>query len=160
MTTQPQNETWLKQLVGTWSFRFATTPNSEYPDFTMTGTETVWPVGDFFVAMESKGAGSDGSPSHTLVSLGYDPEKLRFSGAHAGTAVPMLFVYDGSLAEDGGALHLETEGPAMTEGNTVDRYRDIFRILDSNTREQVLQVLDKSGAWKEFARTRYTRVAS
>jgi Protein of unknown function (DUF1579) len=157
MTTQAQNEAWLKQLVGTWTYHFTTTSDSEYPDFTITGTETVWPVGDFFVAMESKGVGADGSPSHSLVSLGYDPKKKRFSGAHAGTAIPVLFTYDGALAESSAALYLETEGPAMTEGNTVDRYRDIFRILDSNTREQVLQVLDVTGAWKEFARTRYTR---
>jgi Protein of unknown function (DUF1579) len=158
MTATTQNETWLKQLVGAWTYHFATTSDSEYPGFTITGTETVWPVGEVFVAMEAKGVGSDGKPSHSLISLGFDPDKQRFSGAHAGSAVPALFVYDGELAEDGVALHLQTSGAPMTDGNVVDEYRDTLRILDANNREQVFQVRDASGAWKEFARTRFTRV--
>jgi hypothetical protein len=158
MTATTQNEAWLKQLVGTWTYHFATTSDSEYPGFTITGTETVWPIGEVFVAMEAKGTGSDGSPSHSLISLGFNPDKQRFSGAHAGSAVPALFVYDGELDKDGVALHLQTSGAPMTDGNTIDDYRDTLRILDADTREQVFQVRDASGAWKEFGRTRFTRL--
>jgi hypothetical protein len=159
MTIITQNETWVRQLIGSWDYRFATTQDSEYPGFTIIGRETVWPVGDVFVAMESQGNGSDGSQSHSLISLGFDPDKRRFFGAHVGSAVPTVFVYDGELTENGMALHLQTQGPAMTEGNTVDVYRDTLRILDAHTREQVLEVRDELGAWKEFARTRFTRIS-
>lgn len=160
MDHQNTDAAWLKQLVGTWRFTFETTSDSEAPGYTITGTETIWPVGDFFVAVENRGVDSKGSASHAVISLGYDPERARFIGAHAGSAVSALFVYEGTLDASGTALNLETEGPAMTEGKTIDHYRDVLRIVDADTREQSLQVLDTKGEWKEFARYQFARSTS
>ncbi len=148
---------WLKQMVGDWTFLFETKDDSEYPGFTMSGTETVKAVGDTWIVAEQKGKGSDGSDSHSVVAIGFEPDKSRFTGSHVGTAVPVLFVYEGDL-DPAGKLVLETEGPAMTEGRKTDRYRDVFTIIDGDTREQSLQVRDANGDWKAFAVSRFTRV--
>jgi hypothetical protein len=152
--TGPEN--WLKQMVGDWTFIFTTSDDSEYPGFTMTGSETVKPVGDTWVMAEQIGIGSDNSPSHSVLVIGQEPGTARFVGSHAGSAVAALFVYDGAL-DATGALALETEGPAMTEGRETDHYRDVFTYTGPDSREQSLQLLGTDGTWTEFARTRFLR---
>ena len=149
---------WLWQLVGEWTYELRTADDSDHPGVLIEGTESVRAIGDTWIVSENKGKTSDGDDSHTITIIGYEPEKKRFTGAVAGTAVPTLFVYDGSLGEDGTALMLETEGPAMSEGNDIDRYRDIICIVGHGDRETIAQVLAVNGEWREFMRTKYHRV--
>jgi hypothetical protein len=100
---------------------------------------------------------SEGSVSHSVTTLGYSEESRRFMGSVAGTAVPALFVYDGSLDETGTAILLETTGPAMTPGNITDRYRDVIQVHSPDARDTIMQLLDKTGQWVEFMRTRHRR---
>jgi hypothetical protein len=153
----PVPAAWLQQLIGEWRYTLRTADDSEHPGFVAKGTEVVRRIGDHFVAIENSGPSDDGSSSHAVTLVGYEPASGRFSGAVAGTAVPKLFVYDGALADDGRSLLLETEGPAMTEGQTTDRYRDVFRVDDEDHRSTAAEVWD-GGAWKEFMRTDYERV--
>lgn len=157
MTNRSIEQTWLQQLIGEWTYEFSTADSSEHPGFTATGTESVRPVGEVWIVAENKGRGSDGSLSHSIMTVGFEPEKARFSGSFVGTMVPVLFLYDGGLSSDGKSLILETEGPAMTEGRTTDKYRDISRIIDENNRELIAQVLGDDGQWREFMSTRYKR---
>lgn len=147
---------WLQQLVGEWTYSFRTADDSEYPGATATGTETVRAVGEHFVVVENDGCADDGTLTRSVTLLGYEPDNGRFSGALAGTAVATLFVYDGRLSEDARSLLLETSGPAMTEGNATDRYRDLLQWVDENTRFTAAEVF-LDGAWKEFMRTTYRR---
>ena len=159
MSVTTANEAWLQQLVGDWTYEFSTSDDSDHPGATASGTETVRAVGDVWVMLENRGIAADGSASHSITIVGFEPEKSRFAGSVAGTAVPVLFVYEGQVGEDGSSLVLETEGPAMTEGQEVDRYRDVIHILDENTRETSAQVLSDGGEWREFMRSRFRRVA-
>ncbi|MBR7620917.1 DUF1579 family protein [Phenylobacterium sp. 20VBR1] len=152
-------QAWLKRLVGDWSYELVTTDTSDHPGATVTGNETIKAVGDAWVCIENSGRGSDGSASHSVTMLGFNPNTGRFSGAVAGTAAPVLFVYEGVLGIDLTSLILETEGPAMTEGRSMDRYRDVLSTQDGNSRKTSAQVLDSHGEWREFMVTRYTRKA-
>lgn len=158
MSTEAKIETsWLQQLLGDWTYEFSTAANSEVPGATATGTEKVWAVGGTWIVAENKGNGSDGNPTHSVVTLGFDSARGRFQGVHAGTMAPVLFHFDGELGEKGKALLLMTEGPALSDDRATDKYRDILRMNDANHREQVSQVLDEHGNWLEFMSTRYTR---
>jgi Protein of unknown function (DUF1579) len=148
---------WLKQLVGEWTYEFSTAPDPDGNVATAKGTERVWPIGQTWVVAENIGQSSDGSTSHSLQTLGFEPDKGRFVGVFAGTMAPVLFHYHGELGEAGKALVLETEGPALFDDRVTDKYRDIIRIIDSDHREQIAQVLDANGQWKEFMSTRYQR---
>lgn len=147
---------WLQRLVGEWTYSFRTADDSEYPGATATGMEIVRAVSDQFVVIENDGSAGDGTVTRSVTLLGYEPDNNRFTGAVAGTAAAMLFVYDGKLSEDGRSLLLETSGPAMTEGNTTDRYRDVLQVIDGNIRSTAAEVF-QDGGWKEFMRTTYRR---
>lgn len=146
---------WLSGLVGEWTYEFSTSEGS----YAATGTERVWAIGDNWIAAENKGLGSDGSPSHSLMTLGYNPENELFTGSFAGTMAPFLFIYEGDLSEDGKDLQLETEGPAMSVGREKDRYRDVLHAVDRDHRDFISEVRTEDGGWEEFMRTRYRRVA-
>jgi hypothetical protein len=149
---------WARKLIGEWDYEFRTDDDSEHPGATATGSESVRAIGDHWLVLENVGKSDDGSTSHSVTLLGYDPAKDRFSGAVAGTAVPALFVYDGELVEGGQALVLQTEGPAMTEGRETDLYRDVFHLVDNDHRFTAAEVYQDS-EWKEFMRTQFVRKA-
>lgn len=148
---------WAQMLIGEWDYQFRTADDSDHPGATASGTESVRAVGDYWLILENIGDSSDGTKSHSVTLIGYDPAKDRFSGAVAGTAVPTLFIYDGEPVERGRILILETEGPAMTEGSETDRYRDVFHVVDHDHRFTAAEVLQENGEWKEFMRTEFTR---
>jgi Protein of unknown function (DUF1579) len=155
--TQRSDTTWLQQMLGDWTYETRTLPDPGSAGVLATGTERVWAIGETWVVAENKGLGSDGSASHSLVTLGYDAAKGRFAGVHAGTMAPVLFHFDGVLGEGGQALLLDSEGPALSDDKALDKYRDVLRIIDTNRREQIALVLDEAGEWREFMRTRYQR---
>ena len=158
MSNQTPEQALLQSLVGTWTYEFATASNSEYPGVTATGTETVRRIGETWVLIENQGVSRDKRASHTVTTLGVSDETGRFIGTVAGTAVPStLFIYDGSVGVPESAIHLETTGPAMTPGNSTDRYRDVIQFLGPDARETIAQLQDKDGEWVEFMRTRYRR---
>jgi Protein of unknown function (DUF1579) len=158
MSTKTTEQALLQSLVGNWTYEFATACTSEYPGVTSTGTETVRRIGETWVLIENQGVSSEGSASHSVTTLGFSVETGRFVGAVAGTAVPTtLFIYDGGVGAPESAIHLDTTGPAMTPGNSTDRYRDVIQFTGPDARETIAQVLDTDGKWVEFMRTRYRR---
>lgn len=157
MTNEGLEQAWLHRLVGEWIYEFSTSVDSDHANATATGKETVRSIGETWVLLENTGAGPDGSTSHSVTVLGFEPEKKRFTGSFVGTMVPMLFVYDGHLSEDKTSLILDTEGPAMNEGRAMDKYRDVMQVIDENNRESISMVLGSDGQWREFMRSRYRR---
>lgn len=159
MSETAANEAWLQQLVGEWTYEFSTADDSDHPGATASGTETVRAIGNVWVMIENRGTAGDGGTSHSITTVGFESANNRFAGSVVGTAIPVLFVYEGQVSEDGRSLVLETEGPAMTEGQEIDSYRDVIRIIDENTRETSAQVLSDGGEWREFMSSRFRRVA-
>lgn len=157
MKKELSEQDWLHRLIGDWVYELSTADDSDHPEATATGTETIRSIGDTWLLVENKGKGSDGSTSHSVTMLGFEPGQSRFTGAVAGTSVPVLFVYNGELSEDKTSLVLETEGPAMTEGRATDRYRDMMHVIDESHRESISLVLGGDGQWREFMRSRYRR---
>ena len=90
--TNPKNDhlerTWLHRVVGDWTYHLTTANDSDYPGVTASGAD------------ENKGNSLDGSASHSVTVVGFEPSKGRFTGSVVATMAPVLFVLDGMLAEN------------------------------------------------------------
>jgi hypothetical protein len=158
MSTSTTEQAWLAGLVGDWTYIFEAGASSDHPGTTATGRERVWAIGEVWVALENVSAEAEGTSSHSLTTIGFQPDTGRFMGQVIGTMSAVPFLYDGVLDAPGSELHLVTEGPAITPGNDRDRYRDVFRMTGANDRVTIAQVLTATGEWREFMRTTYRRV--
>jgi len=156
MITEPLAEhRWLQALVGDWTFEGEGTMGPDKPPHRFTGTETVRSIGGVWVQLEGRGEMPDGTPSITLMTLGYDPAKKRYLGTWIGSMMTHMWIYDGVL--DGNVLTLETEGPDfVTEGKTT-RYRDTIEIESAEHRVLSSQALGDDGSWHTFMTAHYRR---
>lgn len=155
MTSNGFTEDWAEPFLGEWAMEIVE-GNDGTP--TMTGSDTVRLMGSWLVA-ETFGQNADGESFRMITSIGFDPAKGSYVGATVGTMTPSIFVLDGHRDASSGALTLETEGPAITQGKKTDRYRDIWRMTGPDTREIGAEVLQPDGAWREFMRYRFVRRA-
>jgi hypothetical protein len=128
------------------------------PQQTWTIEESVRPIGDVWVQAESRGAMPDGSPSVMLITLGYDPDKQRFTGTFVGSMMTYLWIYDGELDDAGRVLTLNAEGPSMAGDGALAKYQDIVEMVGENERILRSRILLPDGKWQEFMSTRYRRV--
>jgi hypothetical protein len=145
---------WLRQLVGEWRVEM---PG---PDGAMlTGSETVRALGDVWVLLEGRGQMPDGSPSHSLMTLGYDPAQRCFVGTWIGSMMNHLWVYRGGTLDAGRRrLALPGEGPAFDAPGRLAQYRDEIEIVGPDERLLEGRVLGEDGRWQRFMTARYHRV--
>ncbi len=94
--------------------------------------------------------------AYTRMTLGYDPAK-GYVGTWIGSMMPFMWVYDGTLSEDGRVLTLVTEGPNFS-GEGMSTYHDVISIVSENERILTSRVKNDDGSWKEFVWVRYRRV--
>lgn len=156
MLAEPSKEhEWLKQFVGEWTYETECDMGTGERE-TFAGREKVSMLGAFWVVMDGEGAMPDGSMGYTRMTLGYDPAK-GYRGSWIGTMMPFMWVYDGTLSEDGRTLTLATEGPNFS-GEGMATYHDVVSIVDENERTLTSRMKGEDGSWKEFVWARYRRV--
>lgn len=160
MPAEPQAEhRWLQKLVGEWTYagegRMA--PDKP-PESCGSGTETVRLLGGLWVLCEGKGQMPDGSPASMLMTLGFNPQRKRFTGTWIGTMMTHLWVYDGELDPTGRILSLHAEGPSFAGDGTMAKYKDVIEILSEDKRTLSGNVLGDDGKWFNFMTAHYTRV--
>jgi hypothetical protein len=154
---EPQKEhQWLKQLLGEWTFEGeAMMPDA--PSQKFRGTERVRSIGDLWFLCQGEGAMPDGSPSTSLATLGYDPQKKRFVGTFIGSMMTNLWVYDGSLDASERVLTLDTEGPAMTGDGKMAKYQDVIEVQSNDQRTLTSRVQGEDGGWTQIMKMTYRR---
>ncbi|WP_233255916.1 DUF1579 family protein [Falsiroseomonas bella] len=148
---------WLHRMIGSWTFE----GECMGPDGQVmhsSGTERVTSLGGFWVVGENEGEMPGGGHARWTIALGYDARAQRFRGNFIGSMMPHMFVYEGTLSEDGRSLLLDTTGPAMS-GEGTARYRDIVTLEDDDTRLIASEVEGPDGAMARFMTARYRRVA-
>jgi hypothetical protein len=151
---EPQKEhQWLQRLLGNWTFEGDATMGPDQPPMKFSGTERVRALGDVWVIAEGEGAMPGGGSSSSMMTLGYDPKKQRFTGTYLGSMMTSLWIYDGTL--DGDRLVLDTEGPGMSDGTTA-RYRDTIT-LDGDQRTLTSEIQGDDGGWTQIMKMTYTR---
>ena len=152
-----QEHAWLQQLVGVWRGEGSCSMGPGQPDQSWTVEESVRAIGDVWVQCESHGHMPDGDPCVMLITLGYDPDKQRFTGTFVGSMMTYLWVYEGALDPDGRTLTLDAQGPSMNGDGTLAKYQDIVEFRGEDERSLSSQIQLPDGTWQKFMSTRYRR---
>lgn len=149
---------WLARLVGEWRSEMTEADGAELPAGTMAGTETVRLLGDAWLIAEGRGRMPDGTPTQTLMTLGWDPTPSCFVGTWIGSMMNHLWHYRrGTLDGERRVLTLEADGPRCDGQPGFARYRDVIELVDADTRLLHGNVLRDDGTWSRFMTSRYTR---
>ncbi|HEX7003629.1 MAG TPA: DUF1579 domain-containing protein [Trueperaceae bacterium] len=143
---------WLQRLVGEWVMEAEA---AGHPSFT--GSETVRPLGQAWIVAEGSFQAEGREPDSSLMMLGFDPEKKRFVGTWAGSALAYLWVYEGQFGDSEKILNLDCMGPSMRGDGKLLPYRDVIEWVSEDERLLRGLVRDADGSWQQFMVTRYRR---
>jgi len=137
---------WLQQLVGEWEVDVEMFMEPGKPPEKTHGTETVRPIGGFWIAAESHGT-CMGQPFIGLLTLGYDPGKGKYVGTWVGSMDSQLWPYEGALDPTGKALTLESEGSCPTAPGKLFKVREVMEITDRDHRTFTSSMQGEDGKW-------------
>jgi len=159
MKVEPQKQhAWLQRLVGEWTSEFEACMKPGEPPIKLHGREIVRPVGDVWIIGEGEGEMPGGGTSHTMLTLGFDPETRRFVGAWIGSMMTHLWIYNGSLDAEERVLTLECEGPKFDGTGGTTKYKDIYKVVSDHERILTGNILGPDGTWSEMMTATYRRV--
>ena len=157
MKAEPQAEhRWLDQLIGEWVGEGDAETQPGGDALKWQATETVRSLGGVWILLESTSDTPDGGKAQTVMTLGYDPQKKRFTGTFIGSMMTHLWVYEGELDESRKVLTLNTVGPGMTPGGGDAEYRDIVEIKSPDHRTLTSFAL-VNGEWQQVMGCSYRR---
>lgn len=158
MMSEPQKQhQWLQKLVGDWVFEAEASPGPDQPSQKSTGSERVRSLGGLWFLAEGQGEMPGGGEARTLMTLGYDPRRERYVGTWVGSMMSHMWVYDGEVDAAERVLTLETEGPDMTGGKELVRYRDVIEFRSDDHRVLTAYVRRADGEWHDFMVAHYRR---
>lgn len=148
---------WLMKFVGEWTYESeATMLSGDVSKFS--GTESVRSLGDFWIIGEGRGKMPDGDPATTIITLGYDPLKGKYVGTFVGSMMPNLWIYEGALQDGETEIHLDAEGPDMTDERKTTKYRDVVEWENNDHRILTSFAQAEDGQWRPFMTGHYRRV--
>lgn len=158
MIETPQKEhLWLEKLVGEWAYEIEGTMEPGKPPEKFSGTESVRSLGGFWVVCEGRGIMPEIGMAATIMTLGYNPLKKRYTGTFIGSMMSHMWLYDGGLDPSGKALRLDTEGPSFTEEGKMAKYQDVIEFVDDGRRVLSSSYLGGDGKWHQFISAHYRR---
>ncbi|WP_029355075.1 DUF1579 domain-containing protein [Bosea sp. 117] len=158
MFGEPQKEhEWLMQLVGDWTYEGECDMGPDQPRDHSTGRESVEALGPFWVIAKGEGSMPGGGQAQMRMTIGFQPGK-GYVGSWIGSMMPLLWVYEGTMSEDGRSLHLAADGPSFKDDGGIVRYEDIVTVVGPDERLLTSRARQEDGSWKEFLWMRYTRV--
>lgn len=147
---------WLRKLRGEWTYESIDLIGTADTPEQISGVETVRALGELWVVAGGHGGMPGGGEISTVMTLGFDPLKKRFTGTWVGSMMSWLWLYDGELDAAGQVLTLDTEGPAFDHPGGTSRYRDVIEWLDDDHRVLTSHVL-RGGHWTPMMISHYHR---
>ena len=157
MTKPEKNHEWLQSLVGEWTYEVEATMKPGEAPTESGGTEIVRSLGGFWIVGEGQGEMPGCGPVTSILTLGYDPQKKRFTGSWIGSMMSHMWVYDGELDESEKVLTLNTEGPGMSDQSKMEMYQDIVEVKSGDHRTLSSRHLGDDGKWQTFMTANYRR---
>jgi hypothetical protein len=158
MNAEPQQEhQWLQRLVGEWTYETEAMMGPDQPPEKSTGTETVRSLGGLWVVAEGQGEMPGCGTATTMMTIGFDPQKRRFTGTWVGSMMTYLWLYDGELDADERVLALHNEGPSMSSDGKMAKYKDVIELKDNDHRVMTSHMLGEDGQWHQFMTVNYSR---
>lgn len=158
MQTEPQQEhQWLHKFVGEWTYETEAKMGADQPSEKATGTESVRSLGGLWVLAEGQGEMPGCGATTTIMTLGYDPEKQRYTGTFVVSMMTYLWLYDGELDASKNLLTLNSDGPSMAGEGKMAKYRDEIEFKSDDLRVMTSHVLGDDGEWHKFMTANYQR---
>lgn len=158
MQAQPQREhDWLQQLVGSWTYEAEAMMGPGEPPLTFRGSEVARALGGLWVICEGQGEMPGGGIGHTLMTLGYDPQKQRYVGTFVGSMMDFLWMYEGRVDASGRQLALDAEGPSFAGDGRMAHYQDRIEFLSADHRTLSSGLIGPNGTWERFMTAHYRR---
>lgn len=158
MKAEPQKEHhWLHKMVGEWTCEGEATMEPGQPPVKWKATETVRSLGGLWTIAEGEGEMPGGGVSHSVMTLGYDPQKKRYVGTFIASIMTYLWIYDGELDATGKTLTLNAEGPNMAVEGTMAKYKDSIELKSDDYRVMTSHMLGDDGQWHNFMTAHYRR---
>ncbi len=155
----PEHE-WLLQFVGDWTFESECMMGPDQPPMKSAGNQKTRSLGSLWTLGEMESVGPDGQAMRSVITLGFDPAKLRFVGTFVASCMTHLWPYDGQLDAARKVLTLDSAGPSFTDHGTMAKYQDIIEIIDKDQYLLWSQFQNPDGSWTQFMSAKYTRVAA
>lgn len=160
MQAEPQREhLWLQKLVGNWTYEATAMMEPGKPPEKCEGRETVRSLGGLWVLAEGTGEMPGGGEATMVLTLGYDPQKKRYTGTWIGSMMTHLWVYDGELDAAEKRLTLNSEGPDMSAEGRMAKFRDVIEFKSNDHRTLTSYMLGADGTWIEIMTAHYRRTA-
>jgi hypothetical protein len=157
MMAEPQKEHhWLQKLVGEWTSEAEMMEPGKPPE-KVKGTESVRPLGGLWILAEGQAEMPGGGEGTMLMTLGYDPQKKRYTGTWIGSMMTHLWVYDGELDAAERVLTLNSDGPSMAGEGKMAKYKDVIEVKSDDHRVLTSHVLGDDGKWQHFMTANYRR---
>jgi hypothetical protein len=158
MITKPHKEHyWLQQLVGEWTYEGEADMGPDKSPEKFRGTESVRSIGGLWTMAEGRGEMPDGEMATMVMTLGYDPQRMRYVGTWFGSMMTHLWIYDGEMDASQRVLTLNAVGPDMTVEGRTAKYRDVIEWKSDDLRLLTSHVLGDDGTWHQFMRASYRR---
>ena len=158
MNETPRDEHhWLQQRVGEWTFESECAAGPGEPPARFRGSERVYSLGGLWIVAEGQGEMPGGGMGHTRITLGFDPQRGRYTGTFVGSMMSFLWVYDGALDAAGRVLTLDTTGPDFVTAGKLAKYQDLIALRSPDHRVLSSQTLGEDGQWRPFMTAHYRR---
>jgi hypothetical protein len=148
---------WLEKLLGEWTYETEAAMEPGKPPEKFSGTETVRSIGGFWIVCEGRGIMPEVGMATTIMTLGYNPLKKRYTGTFIGSMMSHMWLYDGALNPAGKVLRLDTVGPSFTEEGKMVKYQDVIEIVDDDHRMLSSGTIGDDGKWHKFMSVTYRR---
>ena len=143
---EPSDEhAWLGRMVGEWEWSLGEAFDPE----AVSGTESIRGLGELWVVSRGH-ANLGGTEFESQMTLGYDPDREAFVGTWVDGVQTHMWIYEGSLDEEGGMLTLDTEGPSMSDPEETARYRDRIEWLGPNEKRMTSELQGPDGEWVQI----------
>jgi hypothetical protein len=158
MPAEPQMEhKWLQQLVGDWTIESNCSMGPDAPPMNSTGTCRSQMLGELWLLGDWQHDTSDGPSGKSLITIGYDPARKRFTGSFVSGMMTHLWIYDGELDAKINKLTLNAEGPSFAGDGSMSKYQDIIEITGPNEHKLHSQMLGPDGKWTPFMTATFRR---
>lgn len=146
----------LLRMVGDWTYASECSMGPDQPPMAFGGESSVRALGELWIIEESTGQSPGGTPTRSIITLGFDPMKGKFVGTFVASMMTYQWPYEG--VREGNSVLLDSVGPSFTDPSVMADYRDTMEIVDDDHRILHAQMPGPDGGWVEFMTTRYTRV--
>ena len=147
---------WLKRFVGQWDVVSEGSTGEGQPPIKGKAVMNSSMLGELWV-VNSSDHEIAGMNMKSIRMIGYDTKKKKYVGIWADSMINYMWHYEGTVDESGNKILLEVEGPSMTGGGKMTKYRDAFEFTDDDTIIATSSMQGKDKKWIVIMKGNLTR---